>query len=74
MSVTPDSTSAMFERCGKNLNYVLTVAILVARNGNEATMVPMMVTSGVCDWWESGAGFNHREDVFTFNLVNNDIL
>jgi hypothetical protein len=58
------------------------VATLVARNENEAMVVPMIGSGGVCVWRESGArrsvlcwsvwqdsGFIRREDVFTFNLV-----
>jgi hypothetical protein len=39
-----------FVRCGKNLNEVLTVTTLVARNPNEAMVANMVVSGEVCDW------------------------
>lgn len=41
-----DGTCAPFERCGKNLNKVLTVPTLVPRNGNGT----MVGSGGVCVW------------------------
>jgi hypothetical protein len=87
MPVTLDCTNAPFVRCGKNLNSVLAVAILVATNANEAMVAPMVGSGGVFDWRESGVrrsvlcwcvwqefGFSRREDVFIFNLVYEEIL
>jgi hypothetical protein len=64
----------------------LMVATLVARNSSEAMVTPMVGYGGVCDWRESEvrrsvlcwclwqeSGFSRREDVFSFNLVYEDI-
>jgi hypothetical protein len=58
---------------------------VVARNANE--VAPMVGSDGVCDWRGSGvrrsvlcwcvwqkSGFSRRVDVFTSNLVYEDIL
>jgi hypothetical protein len=86
MSVTLDWTSAPLVSCRKNLNEVLTVATLVARNANHAMVAPMVGSGEVCFWLESGvrrsvlcwcvwqeSGFSRREDVFTFNLLKNKL-
>jgi hypothetical protein len=46
MSVTLNSNAVHATR--KILNYVLTVATIVARNANEAVLAPMVETNGVC--------------------------
>jgi hypothetical protein len=63
------------------------VTILIARNANEAVVVPMVGSGGVCIWQKSGVrqsvlcwcvweecGFGPFEDVFTFSLVHKEIL
>jgi hypothetical protein len=65
------------------------VATLVARNANEGMAEPMVGSGGVCVWCEFGvlsqasvlcwcvweeSGFSCREDVFTFNLQNKEML
>jgi hypothetical protein len=55
---------------------------LVARNTNEAVVVPMVGSGGLCVWWESGVSlvrlagicFSRREDIFTFNLFYKEVL
>jgi hypothetical protein len=56
MSVTLDSTSAPFVRCGKNLNSVLTVATLVATNANRGLRW-RLAESVFCGSLESGGRF-----------------
>jgi hypothetical protein len=51
----------------KKSKLIMTVETLVARNANEAMMVPMVGSGAVCVWRESG--FSRREYVFTFNLL-----
>jgi hypothetical protein len=46
VSVTLDCKSAPLMGCGKNWNYVLTVATLVARNQNDPMVVPMVRSGG----------------------------
>jgi hypothetical protein len=61
---------------------------VVARNENEAMVMPVVGSGGVCVWrlefgdrwsvlcwcfWQE-SGFGRREDVFTFNLIYEDIL
>jgi hypothetical protein len=45
------------------------VASLVARNGNEVEMVPVMEISGVCVWRKSGVRRSFFVGVFGRNLV-----
>jgi hypothetical protein len=45
MTIMLDWTRDVSTRCGRNLNYILTVATLVARYANEAN-VARMVDSG----------------------------
>jgi hypothetical protein len=39
----------------KNINYILTVATMEARNANEAIVAPMVECGGIGVWRESGA-------------------
>jgi hypothetical protein len=57
MSITLDWTISPSCDVKKNLNYVLTVATLIARNANEAMVAPMVGSDGVCFWLESGGRF-----------------
>jgi hypothetical protein len=58
---------------------------LVGRNADEAMVMPMVRSGGICVWRESGvrgsvlcwcvwdeSGFSRREDVFKFNLVEKE--
>jgi hypothetical protein len=45
---------------------------VAARNANDALVAPMVGSGGVCVWQESG--FSRREDVFTFNLLCEEVL
>jgi hypothetical protein len=58
------------------------VATLVARNVNEAIVVPMVGSGGVCVWQQlvrpsvlywcvrKKRGFSRREDILRFNSLN----
>jgi hypothetical protein len=60
---------------------------MVTRKANEAIVAPAVGYGGVCVWQDSGvrlsvlcwcvcqeSGFSCREDVSTFNLLNEDVL
>jgi hypothetical protein len=50
---------------------VLTVATVV-ENAKEAMVASIMGSGGFSVWWESGS--SRRQDVFTYDLLYNDIL
>jgi hypothetical protein len=61
--------NAPFARYGENLNYVLTVATLVARNTNEAMIAPMVGSGGVCVGRESGGQPVNFDELYTQLVV-----
>jgi hypothetical protein len=77
--------SMSFMRCGRNLNKVLKVVTLVARNANEAMLAPMVQCGGGCSSHESEvkqsvlcwrvwdkSGFSHSENFFS--LFNDTLI
>jgi hypothetical protein len=78
---TLDCISAPLMQCGKKLNEILIVAIVVAENAKESVVAPMVESSGVCIrqqsvffwcvWQESG--FSLRE-YFYIKLFHKEML
>jgi hypothetical protein len=56
----------------EKVKLVLTVASVLARNGNETVVAPVAGCGGVCIW--QGSGCSRHEDVFAFNVLRKNIL